>query len=84
MFEVKLIQKATFYYEGVQKKLFLTLSSSEYLRLVDKMFTGEDYLVENYLEQASFSLLNSCLYESMIKKCSGELQRAALMSLLAK
>ena len=54
----------------------------KYVKCVDLIFEFEDYLVENYLDNLSFNLVNSCIYEYMIKNCTTQLLNSGLHSLL--
>ena len=66
LFEKKLIEATQAHYEKVRGSI--DQAASMYLRTIDRIFQSEDDLVERYLSQASFSLLNSTIYEELIKK----------------
>lgn len=66
LFEKCLVEATRTHYEKVRTSIDQT--ASNYLRTADRIFQSEDELIERYLSQASFSLLNSTVYEELIKK----------------
>lgn len=54
----------------------------KYIQNVDLIFEKEDALIEQYFDNLSFSLNNSCIYEFMIKNCYDDILKSGLASLL--
>jgi len=82
MFEPKFIKATQAFYERQQQKQMRIFNVDKYIKSVDLIFDYEDYLIENYLDTLSFSLVNSCVYEYMIKNCHQELLNSGLPGLL--
>lgn len=82
LFEPKFIEATQRFYEQQQKKLMKVFNVDKYIKSVDLIFDYEDYLIEHYLDTLSFSLVNSCIYEYMIKNCSADLLNSGMPSLL--
>lgn len=59
-----------------------TFNMDKYIKNVDLIFEKEDTLIEQYFDNLSFSLNNSCIYEFMIKNCYEEILKSGLASLL--
>ena len=64
--------------------MFKALKIEEYIDTIDLIFAKEDELLQNYFDNASFSLINSCIYEYMFMNCHQEMLKgpSGLRSLL--
>ena len=59
-----------------------SLNIDAYIKKVDLIFEKEDELMEQFFDNASFTLNNSCIYEFMIKNCHEEILKSGLSCLL--
>ena len=82
LFEPRFVESTQVFYEQQQKKLMKVFNVDKYMKCVDLIFDYEDYLIENYLDTLSFALVNSCIYEYMIKNSYRDLLNSGLPSLL--
>ena len=73
--------KSQQFYEKLHLKLFKH-KIADYIDYVDLIFTHEDSMSEKYLLNLSFSLINSCVYEYMVKLSSDEILKSGLPTLL--
>ena len=82
IFESKFVQRTQQFYGKQQSQMMKTFNMDKYIKNVDLIFEKEDTLIEQYFDNLSFSLNNSCIYEFMIKNCYEEILKSGLASLL--